>query len=61
MNMITVTQNLEDLRKNYSNYPPRSYEHKTKSNNWLKLHGKTMRRKPFKREMMILDEFWMIH
>lgn len=31
MNMITVTQTLEDLRKNYPNYPPRSYEHQTKS------------------------------
>lgn len=26
------------------------YYQKYKSNNWLKLHGKTMRRKPFKRE-----------
>lgn len=26
------------------------YFQKDKSNNWLKLHGKVMRRKPFKRE-----------
>lgn len=59
--MITITQSLEDLRKCYPNYPLRSYEHKFKSNNWLKLHGKIMRRKPFKRDVMILDEFWLIH
>lgn len=60
--MFTITQSLEDLKKCYPNCPLRSYEHKFKPNNWLKLHGKPMRRKPFKREaMMILDEFWTIH
>lgn len=38
----------------------RSYDYKSKSNNWLKFHGRIMRRKPFKRSVMILDEFWNI-
>lgn len=60
--MIITIQSLEQLKKYYPDYSQRSYEHKTKSNNWLKLHGKTMRRKPFKQNViMMLDEFWMIH
>lgn len=31
------------------------YFQKDKSNNWLKLHGKVMRRKPFKRETQVKD------
>lgn len=27
------------------------------SNNWLKMHGKVMRRKPFKRKRVYIDEF----
>ena len=63
MKMIKITQSLEDLKKCYPNFTPRSSEHKFKANNWLKLHGRTMRRKPFKREnnIMMIDEFWMIH
>lgn len=30
---------------------------KYQSNNWLKMHGKVMRRKPFKRKWMYIDEF----
>lgn len=30
---------------------------KTKSNNWLKLHGKRMRRKPCTRSAYVFDEF----
>ena len=55
--MIITIQSLEQLKEHYSNYSQRSYEHKTKSNNWLKLHGKVMRRKPFKQDVIILDEF----
>ena len=63
MKIIKVTQSLEDLKKCYPNFPPRSSEHKFKANNWLKLHGKAMRRKPFKRKyhIMMIDEFWMLH
>lgn len=36
----------------------RSYEHKYKSNNWLRMHGMPMRRKPFKKEKsLFIDEF----
>lgn len=61
MKMIKIVQNLEDLKKCYSNFTPRSFEHKFKANNWLKLHGKKMRRKPFKRDYMMIDEFWKLH
>lgn len=35
---------------------PRSAEHACKTNNWLKLHHKPMRRKPFKRITLFIDE-----
>lgn len=56
-----VTQNLENLKSNF-NFPKRSYEHKYKSNNWIKMHGKAMRRKPFKKvnAVVMMDEFWNI-
>ena len=54
MHFHTITQDINNLIK----YHPRSPEHKFKSNNGLKLHKRTMRRKPFKREKrLILDEF----
>lgn len=38
----------------------RNNEHMFKSNNWLKLHGKPMRRKPFERELSFLGDKWNI-
>lgn len=55
MNIITVKQDMSVLRKSY-----RSKNHMYKSNNWLKIHGETMRRKPFTKEVkrvLVLDEF----
>ena len=56
-NFFAVTQSLE-LFDNLCPKHFRTFEHKYKSNNWLKSHGKAMRRKPFKREFLppILDE-----
>lgn len=45
-----VNQSLEDINKLYRRHC-RSVEHMFKSNNWLKLHGMKMRRKPFKHMM----------
>lgn len=52
-------QSLEDINKLYPRHC-RSVEHMFKSNNWLKLHGMRMRRKPFKKEYIVLDEFHMM-
>ena len=30
----------------------------SRPNNWLKIHGKVMRRKPLKRRWMMIDEFY---
>ena len=54
-----VNQSLEDINKLYLVYC-RSVEHMFRSNNWLKLHSMRMRRKPFKKEYMIPDEFHMM-
>lgn len=35
LSFTKVTQNLENLKSNF-NFPKRSYEHKYKSNNWIK-------------------------
>lgn len=53
---IHVTQTLSDFHK-----VVRSENHKYESNNYLKLHGEPMRRKPFKREARryIIDEGYM--
>lgn len=61
LSFTKVTQNLENLKSNF-NFPKRSYEHKYKSNNWIKMHGKAMRRKPFKKvnAVVMMDEFWNI-
>ena len=57
LSFTKVTQNLENLKSNF-NFPKRSYEHKYKSNNWIKMHGKAMRRKPFKKvnAVVMMDE-----
>ena len=55
MNIITVMQDMSVLKRSY-----RSKNHRYKSNNWLKMHGETKRRKPFKKEVnhaLVLDEF----
>lgn len=38
------------------------YYHKFKSNNWLKLHHKVMRRRPFTRheKMFVMDEAYLV-
>lgn len=60
---IIVHQRITDIFPHYPFNPIfRSDEHKYKSNNWLKLHGKSMRRKPFKKEQpfILLDEFYTV-
>lgn len=48
---------LEELKNAFSKHPKRSNNHKYKANNWLKMHGKPMRRKPCKMELCpIIDE-----
>ena len=62
LHIIEVTQSIENL----PHYPfkpiSRSDDHRYKSNNWLKQHGKAMRRKPFKRGGIsyLIDEFHAI-
>lgn len=53
---VSVVQSLENIKKLYPSHS-RSKEHRYKSNNWLKLHNMIKRRKPFKKEYIILDEF----
>lgn len=52
----------QDYKKLLSLNPfqSRILEHMYKSNNWLKRHNLPMRRRPFKKEFMMLDEFWKI-
>ena len=38
----------------------RSYGHQFRSNNWLKQHHKPMRRKPFKKGFLVLDELYTL-
>lgn len=52
---VMVTQNIEDIKKAYPVWY-RGINHKYKTNNWLKMHGEPMRRKPFEREYMFMDE-----
>lgn len=54
--VVIINQRIED----FAGYPKshiRSIEHKYESNNWLKQHHLPMRRKPYKREYIIMDEF----
>lgn len=38
-----------------------SFEHLYKTNNWLRMHGRPMRRKPFKRERFrYVDELYLL-
>lgn len=62
INMI-VTQSINDFKKPDFIVLTREYEHRFMSNNWLKMHGKPMRRKPFKKlrqPIFVMDEAWMI-
>ena len=52
----TVISNVEELQAIFCKLQERS-NHKYKANNWLKIHKKPMRRKPFKRKFVILDEY----
>ena len=55
MKLTTVTQTL-DLTGRKPHF--RDADHKYKSNNWLRMHGKPMRRNPFKMEQpLLVDEF----
>lgn len=48
---------LEELQNTFCKPQKRSSNHKYRSNNWLKMHGEPMRRKPFKMELCyIIDE-----
>lgn len=58
---IIIEQSLNTLRNLYNidrfHEHVRSWDHRTRSNNWLKLHGNPMRRKPFKQDFLLLDEW----
>ena len=59
--MMRVTQTIEQLPNKSENFVIRDYDHRWRSNNWLKYHHKPMRRKPFKRSVpYLLDEFHYI-
>ena len=49
-----VVSNLGELQ-DFSNRYKRRNEHKWRVNNWLKIHGKPMRRKPYKKKNVILS------
>ncbi len=51
-----VISDLGELQK-LSKHLKRSNEHKYRANNWLKMHRKPMRRKPYKKECyFVIDE-----
>jgi len=57
-----LTQSLADFKRPEFIRVERNDFHKYKSNNWLKMHGKPMRRKPFKKmPRPLIDEAWMIN
>ena len=59
---MIVTQSIEDIKKPEFVVVKRTYEHRYLSNNWLKMHGKPMRRKPFNKMLRpLIDEAWMIN
>lgn len=59
--MIKVTQSIEQLSDKLEELEIRDYDHRSRSNNWLKYHHKPMRRKPFKRNVFyLIDEFYKI-
>lgn len=49
----------EQLKEVYEKVQKRS-RFNTSSNNWLKLHGIPMRRKPFKKQWPIVDEMYKL-
>jgi len=53
---VLIRQSLDQLSNMYPRNC-RSVNHEYSANNWLKTHGKPMRRKPFKSKFMMLDEF----
>lgn len=55
-----IQQDITKISNRYPKEPVGSSHFHTKPNNWLKMHGITMRRKPHKKKVVILDEFWMI-
>lgn len=59
MGVITVAQSLDQLELSKP-IVIRSWEHRTKSNNFLKKHHAAMRRKPFKRECFVVDEMHLL-
>lgn len=50
---------MEDLKRAYP-VDQRNVNHKYKTNNWLKMHKKPMRRKPFKKLYLIMDEAYKL-
>lgn len=58
---MIVTQSIEDFKQTGNVVVNRNYDHRYMSNNWLKMHGKPMRRKPFKKMIRpLMDEAWMM-
>lgn len=58
----TILQSIGELRQHYPKQTAqilagRTPGHKYKNNNYLKMHRQPMRRKPFKRQRPLLDEF----
>lgn len=56
-----IDKSLDEIQEPYLKHS-RSINHMYKPNNWLKMNGMTMRRKPFKRKYIryMLDEFYNI-
>lgn len=50
-------QEKSDFKEN-GNTVSRSFNHRFRSNNWLKQHGEPMRRIPFKKEFLVYDEYY---
>lgn len=48
---MIIMQNIQQLKSAYEPYAfsQKNFLHDYETNNWLKMHGKPMRRKPFKR------------
>ena len=59
--MFIIMQNMQQLKSAYEPYAfsHKNFPHDYEANNWLKVHGIPMRRKPFKRKFVTiaLDEF----
>lgn len=57
MKTETVLQDIDVLKQRYPRTNITDIDFIRHPNNWLKRHGKPMRRKPFKRKYLMLDEF----